>query len=344
MRAEDREHARAGLSAPTASRSSSPPTARPTRPTTIVRRVRAARPPGPAPRAARQGSGAAARHRGRVGRDPDLLRRRHRAGARRRLEHRRATSPTRPSAASAASIGSSTPTAASAAKAPTCATRCGCAARDPRQQPGRPQRIVLRGAPRRLPAVGRRSPERLQHAAERRRDGTARRARSRDRRLLPEHRRRSARVRAKDANRRPRHRRARRQRADAESVSLRAVRVAAGEPQAVPLARAVRDDHRAVASNAAARLTARRSTSPPSASSARSTRGRARRPLDAALQLCESRRFLSSPTSAILTAWFRYARGERMTSWWMPSERHGGSPLKPVPADPRSARRTTPWS
>ena len=63
-----------------------------------------------APRAARQGSRAAARARVGVRRDPDLLRRRHRARARRRLDTSSQTSPTRRSAASAASIASSTPT------------------------------------------------------------------------------------------------------------------------------------------------------------------------------------------------------------------------------------------
>src|SRR5438067_2459343 len=85
-----------------------------------------------------------------------------------------------------------------------------------------------------------RPPERLQHAAQRRGDGPPRRPRLRERGLLPRHRRRPPRVPAKGADGRARDRRPRGQRADAESRALRALRLAAAEPQAVPLARPAR--------------------------------------------------------------------------------------------------------
>ena len=64
--------------------------------------------------------------------------------------------------------------------------------RDPGQQPGWAERLVLCRAPGGVPAVVRGSPERLQHAAECRRAGLTRRAGRAERRLLQEHRRRSA--------------------------------------------------------------------------------------------------------------------------------------------------------
>ena len=122
----------------------------------------------------------------------------------------------------------------------------------PRQQPRRPERIVLRGAARGLPPLGRRSPERLQHAAERGRARPARRARTSEsagyyRNIADDRREFDRKVRtvvrgiAVLAD----------QPAHAEPVSVRPVRVAAGQPQAVPLAGAVRDDRGAVVSNAA---------------------------------------------------------------------------------------------
>ena len=116
---------------------------------------------------------------------------------------------------------------------------------------------------------------------------------------------------------------------DAESLSLRALRVAARQPQAVPLAGADGDDRggrrepvllsrvaglRRRPSRMQMRVLRRRR---------RSARGRA----PAALRIPS---FLLLSHAAILIAWCRFARGERMTCW-TPSRRLATLP----PLNPR---------
>ena len=210
----------------------------------IVSAYSPSRPPDPGAGAARQGSGAADRARVGVRGDRDLLRRRHGARAgrcvhdrrqlcrsdrrlrqqRRSLHRRRRTGQRRGRVRQVRDVPAR--------------------ARDPGQQSGRTERLLLRGAPGGVPALVGRSAERLQHAAQCRRDGAAWRARivesigyyrniADDRR---EFERKSQNGRARDLLF------STDESADAEPVSLRAALVAAREPQAVPLARAVCDD------------------------------------------------------------------------------------------------------
>jgi len=228
---KDRQHARAGLSG------SAPRDHRRVRlldrPDRRHRaRVRRSHPARQSAGAPRKRGGAAAGRRGRVGRDPDLQRRRDRAPPRRRIEHRRQLrgSERRLRQQRRSVRGRRRP--GQRRRRLRALRDVASGARDAREQPRRPQRFVLCRAARGLPSMGRRSAERFQHAAERRRARVARRARCRHRRLLPEHRRHATRVAPEDADGRTRHRRARAERAHAEPRPLRLVRVAAREPTA----------------------------------------------------------------------------------------------------------------